>query len=63
MIGAILSFVDTSLRDDRRRTRAEAAQAAAADGAAQVAINALRKGTYQRCRGPTACRRQHTHAD
>lgn len=50
---AILSLVDVSLRTTTV-TRTQAAQAAAADGAAQIAINALRKGTFQYAAGSTA---------
>jgi hypothetical protein len=46
VIGAVLTFVDASMRTTVT-VRKQAASAAAADGAAQVAINTLRKGTYQ----------------
>jgi len=46
VIGAVLSFVDVSLRTTVAM-RAQAAQAAAADGAAQVAINTLRASTFR----------------
>ena len=42
---SILSFVDTSMRTTIA-VRAEASQAAAADGAAQIAINAIRTNTF-----------------
>jgi hypothetical protein len=45
VVAAILSFVDTSMRTTIA-VRSEAGQAAAADGAAQIAINAIRTGTY-----------------
>lgn len=45
MIAAVLSFVDTSMRTTVA-VRSGAAKAAAADGAAQVAINTLRKSAY-----------------
>ncbi len=45
VIAAVLSFVDTSMRGTIA-VRAEAAQAAAADGAAQIAINNIRNSTY-----------------
>jgi hypothetical protein len=44
-LAVTLSFADTSLRATRA-LRDQAAGVANADGAAQVAINALRKGTY-----------------
>jgi hypothetical protein len=45
VIATVLSFVDVNMRTTLA-VRAEAAQAAAADGAAQIAINAMRQGTY-----------------
>jgi hypothetical protein len=45
MIGAVLSFVDTSMRTTVA-VRSEAAKAAAADGAAQLAINYVRTHDY-----------------
>ena len=58
VVAAILSLVDSSFRATGA-TRAQASQAAAADGAAQVALNALRNSTYQgaagaNCFGPGA---------
>ena len=55
VLSALLSFADTSVRATIA-LRAQARQAYAADGAAQVAINALRRGTYtndagERCFG------------
>lgn len=54
-VAAVLTLADTNLRTTRAM-RQQAAQAAAADGAAQVAINALRQGTYAGagdCFGPS----------
>jgi Tfp pilus assembly protein PilE len=45
LAAAVLSLADANLRTTRA-VRDQAAQAAAADGAAQVAINDLRNGTY-----------------
>src|SRR3954454_22982603 len=45
VVGAILSFVDSSMRATVA-VRAQAAQAAAADGAAQLALNDMRQSTY-----------------
>jgi hypothetical protein len=45
MIAAVLSFVDTSMRTTVA-VRSEAAKAAAADGAAQVAINYIRTNDF-----------------
>jgi hypothetical protein len=45
VIAAVLSFVDTSMRTTIA-VRDEAAKAAAADAAAQIAINAIRKSGY-----------------
>jgi hypothetical protein len=45
VVGAILGFSDTSLRATVQ-LRAQAGSAATADGAAQVAINALRRSPY-----------------
>jgi hypothetical protein len=44
-VGAVLTLVDANLRSTTA-LRAQAAEAAAADGAANLAINALRRGTY-----------------
>jgi hypothetical protein len=49
VVAAVLSLADTNLRTTFA-LRDQAAEAAAADGAAQVAINELRKGAYT---GPT----------
>ncbi|MGI5246195.1 hypothetical protein [Dactylosporangium sp. CA-139066] len=46
VIAAVLSFADTSIRATLN-LRDQAAAAATADGAAQIAINALRQGTYK----------------
>lgn len=45
VIAATLSFVDTNMRGTIA-VRSEAAQAAAADGAAQIAVNNIRRSTY-----------------
>jgi hypothetical protein len=45
LAAAVLSLADANLRTTRA-VRDQAAEAAAADGAAQVAINDLRRGTY-----------------
>jgi hypothetical protein len=45
MIAAVLSFVDTGMRTTVV-VRSEAAKAATADGAAQIAVNSLRNSTY-----------------
>ncbi len=50
-VAALLALADTSLRTTVA-LRSQAAEAAAADGAAQVAINELRKGTYTGPTGP-----------
>ncbi len=52
VIGTLLAFVDASMRGTIA-VRAQAAQAAAADGAAQVAVNALRKSAYTGATGST----------
>jgi len=57
VISVVLSFADTNLRVTVAAARPEAAAAANADGAAQVAINALRKSVYNSSAG------QHCFAD
>ncbi|MEV8514982.1 hypothetical protein [Dactylosporangium sp. NPDC051484] len=56
VIAAVLSFADTSIRTTLR-LRDQAAEAAAVDGAAQIAINKLQQGTFDgtvgKCFGPT----------
>ncbi|MFG2038626.1 hypothetical protein [Dactylosporangium sp. NPDC048998] len=46
VIATVLSFADTSIRTTVN-LRDQAAEAAAADGAAQIAINDLRRGTFK----------------
>jgi hypothetical protein len=57
VISVVLSFADTNLRVTVAATRPQATAAANADGAAQVAVNALRKSVYNSATG------QHCFAD
>jgi hypothetical protein len=50
VLAVILSFADASMRTTLR-LREQSADAASADGAAQLAINALRQGTYSMAGG------------